>query len=540
MNIYIFKILALLCILINLVQCSNDKVTVSVKLQAPCVGGQIGDLYNELDEVEFIKITISGPDFENIEQIMRIRNKNVKFTDLPPGKSRIVTVKGYQIIPTEEYTPPVLVKGSIGPMDLDASMSGKDIYIVVSKTNQIVRTTSGNNNGQCTNMNAARVGHTATLLNDGRVLITGGVQLDGNGNIDKDTFERTAEIYDPKTGIFTPSKNTMSQRKAYHSAVLIESTGEVLLTGGLSIIGGKLTTILSAEFYNPNSNSFSANNGNEHLHHARAHHTSTYNHENQSVVITGGYRIDYTNQESPVTIVLNSIEVYRTTSKKFEASQALMITDNRAGHTSSLMVIEYPDNTTNSFVIIAGGENKAGVLSSVEIYDTGRNEVLIGQSFNMAVPRVNHSANVVGNGQLLLTGGYKVKSSTDRSITDTAELINILNESPSVGTISLKDSRAEHVSFLVGDTVYLLGGYTSSEKLIKVVEYIKTDITLDSYMTDYLNNGTAIAKLEKGVFMAKSAEIGDGILLLVGGAGKDAAFNNAITTSDMAQLFIPQ
>ena len=59
-------------------------------------------------------------------------------------------------------------------------------------------------------------------------------------------------------------------------------------------------------------------------------------------------------------------------------------------------------------------------------------------------------------------------------------------------------------------------------------------------MTDYLNNGTAIAKLEKGVFMAKSAEIGDGILLLVGGAGKDAAFNNAITTSDMAQLFIPQ
>ena len=72
------------------------------------------------------------------------------------------------------------------------------------------------------NLNAARTDHTATLLSDGRVLIAGG--RNGAGALN------TTEIFDPATGTFASGPN-MSVARAGHSATLF-ADGRILFAGG--------------------------------------------------------------------------------------------------------------------------------------------------------------------------------------------------------------------------------------------------------------------------------------------------------------------
>src|ERR1051325_9934141 len=72
------------------------------------------------------------------------------------------------------------------------------------------------------NLNAARTDHTATLLSDGRVLIAGG--RNGAGALN------TTEIFDPATGAFASGPN-MSVARASQSATLF-ADGRILFAGG--------------------------------------------------------------------------------------------------------------------------------------------------------------------------------------------------------------------------------------------------------------------------------------------------------------------
>ena len=91
-------------------------------------------------------------------------------------------------------------------------------------------------------MSVQRERHTATLLQDGRVLVAGG----GYGCCDDFTDLSSAELYDPATGTFSPT-GSMTETLSGHIATLLKD-GRVLMVGGDS----------TAEIYDPRVGKFTA------------------------------------------------------------------------------------------------------------------------------------------------------------------------------------------------------------------------------------------------------------------------------------------
>ena len=97
-------------------------------------------------------------------------------------------------------------------------------------------------------MLTARYYHTATRLNDGRVLVTGG----SNGESTSAAYDN-ALIYDPAANNWLVLRETLTEHRARHRAVRLVG-GQVLIAGG-GLFGGASDTM---EVYNPTSGTFSA------------------------------------------------------------------------------------------------------------------------------------------------------------------------------------------------------------------------------------------------------------------------------------------
>ena len=181
-----------------------------------------------------------------------------------------------------------------------------------------------------------RRNHTATLLNDGTVLVAGGY----NGD-----YLNSPEIYNPKTGTFSSSA-AMSNDRRFPSASLL-GNGEVILVGGFDNGNVPSGTMNSADLYSPTKKQFTPTGA---MQTARGRHTAT-NLNNNEILITGGYN---------GLTVFQSAEIYNSSTAKFAATGSM--NQARWRHTETLL--------TNGNVLIIGGEDSNNVLSSAEIYTT--------------------------------------------------------------------------------------------------------------------------------------------------------------------------
>ena len=122
-------------------------------------------------------------------------------------------------------------------------------------------------------------GQTATLLADGRVLLTGGEHED-IGRF------ATAELYDPATGRFALT-GPMSHVRDGHTATLLHD-GNVLITGGESVAGCAVMSLGSTEIYDPSKGTFRSAGR---MIVRREWHTATLLNDGR-VLITGGVTFD--------------------------------------------------------------------------------------------------------------------------------------------------------------------------------------------------------------------------------------------------------
>lgn len=127
-------------------------------------------------------------------------------------------------------------------------------------------------------MATARGRHTATLLNDGRVLVVGGQNyvVDAEGLQISETIA-SAELYDPSTEGWT-SAGSVSIGRGSHGATLLQD-GRVLIAAGFGVAAG-----MQSEIYDPNVGLWSTAAG---LAFERWGHTATLL-PNGKVLVVGG------------------------------------------------------------------------------------------------------------------------------------------------------------------------------------------------------------------------------------------------------------
>jgi hypothetical protein len=228
-------------------------------------------------------------------------------------------------------------------------------------------------------MSSQRMNHTATLLGNGLVLLAGGSNNAG-------APQNSAQLYNPATGSFTSTGN-MTVAREFHTATLLPN-GKVLITGGRSGSGGGYTYLASAEIYDPGTGVFTAA---ANMAAARYSHTAAL--VNGMVSIAGGANSG----------ALATAELYDPVNGTFTLTGPMAAARQYA--TATLV---------GANVLEAGGLNGSTVLASAEQYQGG----VFVPGGNMQNARAAHIAILLNNGSVLVAGG---QGSTGASIA-TAEL----------------------------------------------------------------------------------------------------------------------
>jgi Galactose oxidase, central domain/Kelch motif len=296
---------------------------------------------------------------------------------------------------------------------------------ITGTSNSIEVATNSNLHGfQATgDMGPERAAHTATLLTNGKVLVTGG--------FNSTDILATAELFDPATGTFTPT-GAMTTARFSHTATLL-ANGKVLVTGGSDITGlfdnsGDLAT---AELYDPATGTFTATGA---MSEPRSEHTATLL-ANGKVLMAGG-------------AVGNAAELFDPATGSFTATGELIV-GGRWGCTATLL--------NDGTVLIAGGRDSEDVFDAFPLNDAELFNPATG-TFTatglMTQFRYEHAAALLNNGQVLLTGGFNGNPLQDAELFD-----------PTKGSFSrtgpMGTPRAEHTATLLDDgTVLVAGGFS--------------------------------------------------------------------------------
>lgn len=226
--------------------------------------------------------------------------------------------------------------------------------------------------------------HAAVRLRDGRVLVSGGFTAKAAG---VQYITESAEIYDPAANVWAPT-DAMLARRARHTATLLPD-GEVLVAGGLTkvlrLAAPFLATesVRSAELYDPSIGVWSRT-GSMRFH--RRHATTA------SLVSGGVFGKVLREGGAPWgAFGSDTAEVYDLGSRRWSFTGRMVV--GRHSHDTVLL--------RSGRTLALGGSSGGGVASELYDPDTG-NWCRTG---DMNEPRLRPRATLLAEGRILVAGG---------------------------------------------------------------------------------------------------------------------------------------
>jgi hypothetical protein len=344
----------------------------------------------------------------------------------------------------------------------------------------IVRDIRGDSFTNTGSLSVGRGYHTATLLQNGTVLVAGGDTDVIYGN---NYPTNSAEIYDPVSGAWTIT-GAMAVARYGHTATLLPN-GKVLVADGVGV-SNNFASLASAELFDPVSGLWSVTGTpNE----ARHGHTATLL-TNGKVLIAGGG-----------ANTLGSAELYDPDTQTWTYTGTMNFP--RGGQAAVLL--------PNGKVLVAGGTS-TNSLSSAEVYDPVSGTWALTGS--MSVARNGTTATLLGDGTVLLAGGGSNIDLGNAAALSSAEIYSY--GTGTWGLVgSMSTARGDPVAtllttgnVLVAGGIGSTGNYLASAELYNPLTKVWTTTAM---MSVARNGGTATPLNDSSVLFAGGS---DGVVYL--------------------------
>ncbi len=341
-------------------------------------------------------------------------------------------------------------------------------------------------------MNVSRVGHTASLLSNGLVLVTGGSTFGG-------VALNSAELYNPATGTWRFTPTPMSTTRYGHTATLLPN-GKVLIAAGINIAN---TPLSSAEIFDPVSESFSPAAP---LNVARFLHSAAALPDGRVMIFGGNYA------PSCYGCELNSTEIFDPNLGLGGFGLWSMAAPMPASRTQSPRIAASGGN-----IFLSGGQTALDPASRrIDKYNPITN--FWSTFVPMLVGRSNHTSTVLADGTILLVGG----NSFDFDASGCTHLTSVERYDPGVSpsgqsafTASISFARRAHTATLLpSGNVLVIGGQTCAGDVLTAELY-------SAATNSWISGGT----LNFGRALPTTTLLPNGRVLVVGGV--NAAISGA-------------